>query len=56
MPDKPKVVVLIDNDGCPSKASSNLSFNLEIIITTNPHEYNEFTAGLPYNLKPKPNP
>ena len=54
LPDNQRVIVLIDSDGNPLKATSNLSFNLDIQVTTNPHEYADNSAGLPYVVEPKP--
>jgi hypothetical protein len=53
LPDNQTVIVLIDSDGNPLKAASNLSFNLNIQVTTNPHEYVEKSKGLPYAVEPK---
>ena len=48
LPDNQKVIVLIDSEGNAVKAASNLSFNLDVVVTNNPHEFREKTAGLPY--------
>jgi len=53
LPDNQKVVVLIDSDGNPLKAASNLSYNLDVTVTTNPQEYAEKAGGLPYGVEPK---
>ena len=53
MPDNQKIVILIDSDGNPLNAASNLSFNLDVTVTTNPHEYAEKSEGLPYSVEPK---